>query len=175
MRKPENKGSQLSFRQRMARCASIWNADSSIAILAPNVIELKRIPDSRGNLTVIEQLHDIPFEIKRLFFLYDVPTGESRGAHAHIALHQFLVCLSGSFDLVWDDGASSGTIHLNRPWQGVHVPPMVWASEQSFDPGSVCLVVTSDYFCEDDYIRNKEDFYKIRSFFEQQMTNEGRT
>ena len=78
-----------------------------------------------------------------MFYLYDVPTGEDRGAHAHRDLHQFLICLSGSFDVALDDGFNESIVHLNRPWRGLHIPPMIWASEINFDPGSVCLVLAS--------------------------------
>lgn len=122
------------------------------------VVALPKINDPRGNLTFIEGNNHIPFDIKRVFYLYDVPTGESRGAHAHHSLHQFIICLSGSFDVAIDDGEFQATIHLNRPWKGLHIPPMIWAAEVNFDPGSVCLVLTSDAYREDDYIRNYQEF-----------------
>lgn len=122
------------------------------------VVSLPKISDPRGNLTFIEGGKHIPFEIKRLFYLYDVPTEEGRGAHAHRTLHQFLVCLSGSFDVAVDDGEFQATVHLNRPWKGLHVPPMIWAAEVNFDPGSVCLVLASDLYKEDDYIRDYDTF-----------------
>lgn len=122
------------------------------------VIPLPRIPDPRGNLTFLEGGKHIPFEIKRVFYLYDVPTEESRGAHAHKTLHQFIICLAGSFDVEIDDGEFQGKIHLNRPWKGLHIPPMIWAAEVNFDPGSVCLVIASDVYNEDDYIRDYDVF-----------------
>jgi hypothetical protein len=122
------------------------------------LIDLPKITDPRGNLSVIEGGVQIPFDIKRVFYLYDVPTGADRGAHAHKALHQFLICLSGSFDVSIDDGFEKETIHLNRPWQGLHIPPMIWAAEINFDPGSVCLVMASDRYDESDYYRNYDDF-----------------
>lgn len=122
------------------------------------VVSLPKIKDPRGNLTFIEGNNHLPFEIKRVFYLYDVPTGEDRGAHAHKTLHQFLVCLSGSFDVAVDDGEFQGTIHLNRPWKGLHIPPMIWAAEVNFDPGSVCLVLASELYNEADYIRNYDEF-----------------
>ncbi|MEY3996193.1 MAG: hypothetical protein RL344_536 [Pseudomonadota bacterium] len=122
------------------------------------LIDLPKITDPRGNLSVIESGVQIPFDIKRVFYLYDVPTGADRGAHAHKALHQFLICLSGSFDVSIDDGFEKETIHLNRPWQGLHIPPMIWAAEINFDPGSVCLVMASDRYDESDYYRNYDDF-----------------
>ncbi len=122
------------------------------------LVELPKITDPRGNLTFIEGGQHVPFEIRRVFYLYDVPTGTDRGAHAHRALHQFLVCLSGSFDVAVDDGHEQRLVHLNRPWQGLHVPPMIWASEVNFDPGSVCLVMASDVYDEADYIRDYDAF-----------------
>jgi dTDP-4-dehydrorhamnose 3,5-epimerase-like enzyme len=121
-------------------------------------IDLPRKIDVRGSLTFIEGGKNIPFDIKRVFYLYDVPTGEGRGAHAHRELHQFLICLSGSFDIAVDDGIDRADIHLNRPWQGVLIPPMIWASEVNFDPGSVCLVLASMLYDEADYIRDYNTF-----------------
>ena len=129
-----------------------------MALADCKLIELPKISDPRGNLTFIESERHLPFDIKRVFYLYDVPTGENRGAHAHRKLHQFLICLSGSFDVALDDGFKKDTIHLNRPWKGLYIPPMIWASEINFDPGSVCLVMTSDYYNESDYIRNYSEF-----------------
>ena len=126
-----------------------------------NVVALPKISDPRGNLTFIEGNSHIPFEIKRVFYLYDVPTGESRGAHAHYELHQFLICLSGSFDVAIDDGEFQATIHLNRPWKGLHIPPMIWAAEVNFDPGSICMVITSELYSEADYIRDYSEFKRL--------------
>ncbi|WP_250480634.1 FdtA/QdtA family cupin domain-containing protein [Caballeronia sp. GAOx1] len=122
------------------------------------VIDLPKIADVRGNLTFMEGGRHIPFEIKRVFYLYDIPTGESRGAHAHKELHQLLICLSGGFDVAMDDGTDKKTVRLNRPWQALHVPPMIWAAELNFDPGSVCLVLASMEFREADYYRDYEQF-----------------
>ena len=127
------------------------------------LVTLPKISDLRGNLTFIEGNEHIPFDIKRIFYLYDVPTGESRGAHAHHTLHQFLICLSGSFDVAVDDGISKATIHLNRPWSGLHMPPMIWAAEVDFDPGTVCLVLASNLYAEDDYIRDYDDYLKLKN------------
>ncbi len=122
------------------------------------IIDLPKISDPRGNLTFVEGQRHVPFDIKRIFYLYDIPTGEARGAHAHKELHQFLICLSGSFDVALDDGRQQKTVHLNRPWQGLHVPPMIWAAELNFDPGSVCLVLASMEFNESDYYRDYDQF-----------------
>ena len=131
----------------------------SIAIC--KIVELPKIADPRGNLTFLESGKHIPFEIRRVFYLYDVPTGEDRGAHAHKELHQFLICLSGSFDVSLDDGHAKKVIHLNRPWKGLHVTPMIWAAEINFDPGSVCLVMASDFYVESDYIRDYSEFRQL--------------
>ena len=122
------------------------------------LIEFPKITDPRGNLTFIEQQRHVPFEIKRVFYLYDVPTGESRGAHAHRRLQQVLICLAGSFDAQVDDAVTCKTIHLNRPWHGLYVPPMIWMAEVNFDPGSVCLILASELFSEADYYRDYEEY-----------------
>jgi hypothetical protein len=127
------------------------------------MVSLPRIIDPRGSLTFLEGGRHVPFEIKRIFYLYDVPTEEGRGAHAHRALQQFLVCLAGSFDVAVDDGEFQARIHLNRPWKGLLIPPMIWAAEVNFDPGSVCLVLASAPYDEADYIRNHAEFLKLRN------------
>lgn len=122
------------------------------------LIDLPKVTDPRGNLTFIEGGKHVPFAIRRVFFLYDVPTGEGRGAHAHKELQQLMICLSGSFDVSLDDGRIKQVIHLNRPWQGLQVPPMIWTSESNFDAGTTCLVLVSDLYDEKDYIRDYEQF-----------------
>ena len=124
------------------------------------IIKLPKITDPRGNLTFIEGNRHIPFEIKRVFYLYDVPTGESRGAHAHKTLEQCLICLSGSFDVILDDGFEKKLVRLSCPWECLYIPPMVWATEVNFDPGSICLVLASKRYDETDYYRNYNDFIK---------------
>jgi len=126
------------------------------------VLALPKITDLRGNLTFVEGDRHVPFPIRRVFYLYDVPTGADRGAHAHREQHQFLICLSGSFDVVLDDGSRQGQVHLNRPWKGLHIPPMIWAAEVNFDPGTVCLVLASDLFHEPDYVREYDEFLALR-------------
>ncbi len=122
------------------------------------LLTFPKICDARGNLTFIEAEKHVPFEVKRVFYLYDVPTGESRGAHAHKRLQQVLICLSGSFDVVVRDGLNDARFHLNRPWHGLYVPPMIWGAEVNFDPGSVCMVLASDYYMESDYFREYEEY-----------------
>ncbi|HLX81363.1 MAG TPA: FdtA/QdtA family cupin domain-containing protein [Burkholderiales bacterium] len=116
------------------------------------VLELPKVAESRGNLTFIEAGRHIPFEIKRVFYIYDVPTGRVRGAHAHKAQQQFLICLSGSFDVALDDGESSKVVRLNRPWKGLYIPPLIWTSQTNFDPGTICVVLASDFYDERDNI-----------------------
>jgi hypothetical protein len=124
------------------------------------LLELPKVADPRGNLTFIEEDHHIPFPIKRVFFIYDIPSGEDRGAHAHYDLHQCIVCLSGGLDVRMDDGRRKHTIRLNRPWVGLYIPPLIWASEGNFDPGTVYLVLTSDFYRPESYIRDFEVFLK---------------
>jgi len=122
------------------------------------LIELPKIKDHRGNLTFIEGARQVPFDIKRVFYIYDIPSGEDRGAHAHFDLHQFIICLSGGLNIYLDDGHEKWTVHLNRPWVGLHIPPMIWASEGDFDPGTVYLVLTSDVYRPESYIRDYDVF-----------------
>jgi dTDP-4-dehydrorhamnose 3,5-epimerase-like enzyme len=124
------------------------------------LIQLPKISDPRGNLTFLENSRHIPFDIKRVFFIYDIPSGQNRGAHAHQQLEQFIICLAGSLDVLVDDGSEQKTIHLNRPWMGLYVPPMVWASEGNFDPGTTYLVLASDFYNESDYYRDYDEFLK---------------
>lgn len=126
----------------------------------PRLIELKRIYDPRGNLSLVEENRDIPFEIKRVFWIYDVPGGENRGGHAHRVLYQFIVAANGSFHVNITDGEKKLSYFLNHPYMGVLVPPGYWATQEDFSSGAVCLVMTSDFFDEEDYIRNYEDFLK---------------
>jgi len=124
-------------------------------------LEFPTIGQPGGQLTFIEGNNHVPFAIKRVFYIYDVPTGGDRGAHAHYYLHQILICLSGSYDVVLDDGHSKRNIKLNRPWKGLYIPPMIWASEINFDPGSVCLVLASHDYDEADYIREYSKFISV--------------
>lgn len=127
------------------------------------IIELPKIADHRGNLTFIENNKHIPFEIKRVYYLYDVPGGAERAGHAHKALHQFLVAMSGSFDVVIDDGYKRTKYHLNRAYYGLYICPMVWREIDNFSSGSVCMALASDFYDESDYYRNYEDFAKANS------------
>lgn len=126
------------------------------------LINLRKINDPRGNLTPIESGGDVPFEIKRIFYQYDVPGGESRGAHAHIQDQQFLIAVSGAFEVLVDDGKDSMVFTLNRPYYGLLVPPGIWSAEQEFSSGSVCLVLTNNLFDAADYIRDYDEFLKYK-------------
>jgi len=125
------------------------------------VMNLPKVTDKRGNLTFIEGNRHIPFEIKRVYYLYDVPGGESRGGHAHRRLQQFIIAASGSFDVILDDGFERKRFHLNRSYYGLYVPPMIWRELNNFSSGSVCLVLASEPYDDDDYIRDYETFKKI--------------
>ena len=124
------------------------------------IIELPRIASPRGDLSFLEGSRHVPFDIRRVFYVYDVPTGESRGAHAHYKLQEFVICLSGSFDIALDDGQTKATIHLNRPWQGLYIPPMIWRNLDNFSSGSVCLVLASEPFQEADYFRDYHTYLR---------------
>ena len=127
---------------------------------ACRMIELPKIADPRGNLSFIESGRHIPFDIKRVFYLYDVPGGETRAGHALKGTEQFIIAASGSFDLILDDGKQRKTISLNRSWKGVLVSPMVWRELVNFSSAGVCLVLASNYYDESEYIREYQDFLK---------------
>lgn len=128
-----------------------------------SIIELsKHHSDRKGNLSVVENNISLPFDVKRTYYLYDVPGGESRGGHAHKNLHQLIVAVSGSFTVTLDDGSIKRTYTLNRPYQGLLVVPGIWRTLDDFSSGAVCMVLASEGYSEDDYIRNYEDFIKFR-------------
>lgn len=122
------------------------------------IITLPKIVDPRGNLTVAEQLKDIPFEVRRVYWTYDVPSGEHRGGHAHKQCHEFIVAVSGSFTVTLDDGKERKSFLLNHPYQGLMVETGVWRTLEDFSSGAVCLVLAEDYFDEEDYIYEYTDF-----------------
>lgn len=126
------------------------------------LIDFPRVRSRSGNITPVENNKEIPFDIKRVFYLYDIPAGESRGAHSHIDCHQLLVAASGSFDVKLDDGNEQRNVQLNQPFKGLHIPPGIWASEINFSSGAICLVLASHYYDEKDYIRNYDDFLNFR-------------
>lgn len=122
------------------------------------IIDLPKIVDPRGNLTVAEGGKDVPFEVKRVYWTYDVPSGESRGGHAHRCCEEFIVAVSGSFDVTLDDGRERRTFHLNHPYQGLYVGTGIWRTLDDFSSGAVCLVLASERFEEEDYIREYDDY-----------------
>lgn len=126
-----------------------------------NIIQLPKILDLRGNLSVIEELKDIPFKIERVHWIYDVPGGESRGGHAYKNTEEFIVALSGSFDVLLDKGDGiKQKIHLNRSYMGLYVPKMIWREMDNFSTNSVAMIISSTLYDSDDYIRNFEQFTK---------------
>ena len=122
------------------------------------VLQLPVVRDPRGNLTYVESGHHVPFAIERVYYLYDVPGGASRGGHGHRDLHQLIIAMSGSFDIVLDDGDRSHRYHMNRSYAGLYVPPMVWREIDNFSSGSVCMVLASAHYDEADYYRDYEEF-----------------
>lgn len=128
-----------------------------------SLIELPCIKNRTGNITAIENNIEIPFNTNRIFYLYDIPGGESRGAHAHKECHQFLIATSGSFEVQLDDGKVKKTVMLNQPYRGLHIPPGIWASEVNFSSGAICLVMTSHTYDESDYIRDYDLFLKEKN------------
>lgn len=124
------------------------------------ILELPKVEDTRGNLTFIESNRHIPFNIQRVYYLYDVPGGSNRGGHAHKQLQQFIVAMSGSFDIVLDDGDQQKRFHLNRSYYGLYVCPMMWRYLENFSSGSVCMVLASQYYDESDYYRDYDNFSK---------------
>ena len=127
------------------------------------LIDLPKITDVRGNLTFVEGGRHVPFDIKRVYYLYDVPGGAERGGHAHKDLHQLIVAMSGSFDIVLDDGRQKRRFHLNRSYYGLYVCPMIWREMDNFSSGAVCLVLASNFYAESDYYRDYKDFQKALS------------
>lgn len=131
---------------------------SNISVFNCSVISLPQIKNRAGNITPVHNFREIPFAVRRIFYLYDVPGGESRGAHAHKDCHQFLIAASGAFEVLLDDGRTKRLVQLNRPYIGLHIPPKIWASEINFSSGSICLVLASTPYDEHDYIRDYESY-----------------
>jgi hypothetical protein len=129
-----------------------------VSVYDCSVIELNKINNRAGNITIVENYDNIPFGVERIFYIYDIPGGEDRGAHAHKQCHQFLVAASGSFEIELNDGKNKRTVMLNRPYYGLHIPPGIWAAERGFSSGAICLVLASHKYNESDYIRNYKDY-----------------
>jgi len=128
-----------------------------------SIIELdKHHSDRKGNLTVVENGVTLPFDVKRVYYLYDVPGGESRGSHAHRELEQLIIAASGSFTVTLDDGKAKRSFFLNRPYQGLYVKPGLWRDLEDFSSGAVCLVLASEIYQKEDYIRNYDEFLEFR-------------
>jgi hypothetical protein len=144
------------------RRATDWNPHPTGCGAGCRIVDLPRITDPRGNLTPIESGVQVPFDIARVYYLYDVPGGESRGGHAHQDLQQLIVAAAGSFDVVVDDGTETARFHLNRSYYGLLVPRLVWRELGNFSSGSVCLVLASQPYAEDDYYREYDEFLAAR-------------
>lgn len=127
------------------------------------IINLPKFLDARGNLSFVEQENHIPFEIKRTYWLYDVPGGESRGGHAYRENQEFIVALSGSFDVVLDDGTQKQTFTLNRSYYGLYVPKGIWREMENFSTNALALILSSTEFNEDDYVRDYEEFLRLKA------------
>lgn len=127
-----------------------------------HIIDLPKISDPRGNLTFIEGVRHVPFDIARVYYLYDVPGGAERGGHAHKGLSQLIVAMSGSFDVLLDDGTNQKRVHLSRSYYGLFVCPMIWRELDNFSSGSVCMVLASNRYDEDDYFRDYAAFVEAR-------------
>jgi hypothetical protein len=128
-----------------------------------NVMELSRIHNPGGNITIIQNGINQPFNIKRVYYLYDVPGGSERGGHAHKALYQLIVAASGSFDVILDDGTNKKIVELNRPYYGLLVVPGIWREIVNFSSGAICLVLASEKFIPDDYIHDYSEFKKTKN------------
>ena len=134
--------------------------DQAMSLDGCRLMDLPKIQDTRGNLTFIESSRHIPFEIKRVFYIYDIPGGESRAAHALKTCHQFIIAMSGSFDVVLEDGLLKKTYQLNGPYYGLYIPPMTWREINNFSSGSVCLSLASEMYDEKSYYRDYQEFLR---------------
>lgn len=130
----------------------------NITVFDAQILYLPQVGNREGHITFIQNNQEVPFVIKRVFYLYDIPGGESRGAHAHKSCHQLLIAASGAFEVLLDDGKIRRQVMLNRPNMGLHIPPGLWASEINFSSGAVCLVLASHLYDENDYIRNYQSY-----------------
>ncbi|MCW2741934.1 MAG: WxcM-like protein [Blastococcus sp.] len=145
------------------RRVSDWNPPPDGNGAGCRIVDLPRVTDPRGNLTFIEGGAHVPFDIERVYYLYDVPGGESRGGHAHRGLEQLIIAAAGSFDVIVDDGTETARFHLNRSYYGLYLPRLTWRELGNFSTGSVCLVLASQKYGEDDYFRDYDDFLTART------------
>lgn len=131
---------------------------TNVTVQECKIIDLPKNHQLNGNLTAITNGVEVPFDVKRIYYLYDVPGGNSRGGHAHKALHQIMIALSGSFSVTLDDGQNKKTFMLNQPYQGLLIPPGLWRDLDNFSSGSICMVLASELYDEEDYFRNYQNF-----------------
>lgn len=134
---------------------------SRFSVFDCHILNLNKIHNPSGNITPVENYVNIPFAIKRVYYLYDIPGGESRGGHSHLKLESVIIALSGSFDVTLDDGLTKKTVQLNRPYMGLNVKPGMWRELSNFSSGVVCLVLASHKYDEDDYIRDYNEFKNL--------------
>ena len=127
-----------------------------------SIIDISKIKNKAGNITIVENENNIPFSVKRIYYLYDVPGGESRGGHAHYELEQYIIAASGSFNVILDDGINKKTVTLNRPNLALHIVPGLWRELNSFSSGSITMVLASEIYKEKDYIRKYKEFLKLK-------------
>jgi hypothetical protein len=128
-----------------------------------NVLTLPKIHNRAGNITALNNSTDLPFDVRRIYYLYDIPGGETRGGHAHIALQQLIIAVSGSFDITLDDGHNRKTVSLNRPYFGLHIVPGIWRDLSNFSSGAICLVLASERYEAADYIRDYQQFIEMKN------------
>lgn len=150
--------SSFELRPLPLQCGDGMKSTERMHISDCRIIDLPKLSDPRGNLTPIEGLLHIPFSIARIYYLYDVPGGESRAGHTNLNEHKFIIAMSGSFDVIVDDGFQKTTFHLNRAYYGLYLPPLIWREINNFSSGAVCLALSSTRYSADDYIRNYSDF-----------------
>lgn len=161
---PRTNGGQSRFDSSSATPALLTSQfPKSRGLDDCRIIDLPKINDPRGNLTFIEGERHVPFEIRRVYYLYDVPGGAERGGHAHKDLHQLIIAMSGSFDVVLNDGRQQKRFHLNRSYNGMYVCPMIWRELDNFSSGSVCMVLASNLYDPADYFRNYDEFVRAKS------------
>lgn len=149
--------------QRESKTVDVKVENSTSSVFDCSLIELPVINNRAGKITPVHNSENIPFDVERIFYVYDIPMGEKRGSHAHKTCHEILIAASGSFEVELDDGVNKRIVFLNRPMMGLHIPPGVWATEQNYSSGAVCLVLTSDKYEEEDYIRTYSNFKKYRN------------